>query len=42
MTLNNVYAILELKKVGKTFARFHNGGTGKDTVTGSKGNFSGL
>ncbi|MEK4081274.1 S-layer homology domain-containing protein [Solibacillus sp. FSL K6-1126] len=44
-TLDNVYAILEPKKVGKTFARFENGGgTGKEkvleiTVTGSKGNF---
>ncbi|WP_148271514.1 hypothetical protein [Solibacillus silvestris] len=43
-TLNNVYAILEPKKVGKTFARFDNGGTGKEkvlevTVTGTKGNF---
>lgn len=42
--INNVYAILEPKKVGKTFARFDNGGTGKEkvleiTVTGSKGNF---
>ena len=45
VTLDNVYAILEPKKVGKTFARFENGGgTGKEkvievTVTGSKGNF---
>ncbi|MEK4079990.1 S-layer homology domain-containing protein [Solibacillus sp. FSL K6-1126] len=43
--LDNVYAILEPKKVGKTFARFENGGgTGKEkvleiTVTGSEGNF---
>ncbi|WP_079527437.1 S-layer homology domain-containing protein [Solibacillus isronensis] len=42
--INNVYAILEPKKVGKTFAKFDNGGTGKEkvleiTVTGSKGNF---
>lgn len=44
LTLENVYAILEPKKVGKTFARFDNGGTGKEkvieiTITGSKGNF---
>lgn len=43
-TINNVYAILEPKKVGKTFARFDNGGTGKEkvieiTVTESNGKF---
>lgn len=43
--LDNVYAILEPKNVGKTLARFENGGgTGKEkvleiTVTGTKGNF---
>lgn len=43
-TINNIYAILEPKKVGKTSAKFDNGGTSKEkvleiTVTGSKGNF---